>query len=320
MQKLLGMATTVALVLGWAAALYAAPLDVKEIGADAKWGAHLDADALHASSLFQKAHDELMKQHPEAETALSVIREVWKFNPRADLHGITIYGEQVKKDTGVAIVHAKVDQNLLLDKVKQAPGHEASTYGKYELHTWLHAQGSRHQRSMTGTFYKPDVMIFGASTDEVKAALDVLDGTKPNLADKMPTLASSIPAGTILSAGISGVAEADLPHKPPIAKKAEALMLVIGESQGDVFVHGSLTMKQADVAEQVKTVVDGALAAAALMHGDDAEAMKLIDAVKATVADRTVTVDGHAPVDAVLAHAKKACAHWAAHKEGHHGK
>jgi hypothetical protein len=304
--------------LSWTAAVRGEPLDAKAIAADTKWAAHLDVDALHASSTFQKARDELLKVHPEAETALAVVREVWKFNPRADLHGITIYGSQIKKDTGVAIVHAKVDKDLLVEKVQQAPNHQASSYGTYELHTWLHAEGSAHQRSMTGTFYKPDMMIFGASVDEVKAAIDVLDGKKSNLAEAQPMLAGSIPQGAILCAGITGVADADLPHKPPVAKKVESVLVVIGESQGDVFFHGILSMKQADSAQQVKAVMDGAVALAALMHGDDAETMKLIDAVSVTASDRSVTVDWRAPVDAVLAHAKKACEQFRAHMQGHH--
>ena len=42
--------------------------------------------------------------------------------PMTDLHSITIYGTQLKKDTGVAIIHAKVDQKLLLDMVKTNAG------------------------------------------------------------------------------------------------------------------------------------------------------------------------------------------------------
>ena len=191
-----------AVVLGFVAVVRAEPLDLKQVSADAKWAAHLDVDALHASSLFQKAREQMLKEHPEAEGHLAMFREVWKFDPAKDLHGITIYGRQVKKDTGVAIVHAKVDQNLLLEKAKQAPDHQVSTYGKYELHSWIHAKGSKHERSMTGAFYKPDVMVFGGSAEEVMAALDVLDGTKPNFAGKEPSLGGSIPQGAILVAGV----------------------------------------------------------------------------------------------------------------------
>ena len=66
-----------------------------------------------------------------------MLRNLWRFDPCTDLHGITIYGTQLKKDTGVAVIRAKVDQKLLLDMVKITPEHEVSTYGKYELHSWL---------------------------------------------------------------------------------------------------------------------------------------------------------------------------------------
>ena len=101
----------------------------------------------------------------------------------------------------MAIVHAKVDQQLLLEKAKQAPDHQASTYGKHELHTWLHAKGSKHERSMTGTFLqarRPDLRRLGRRSE---AALDVLDGKKPSLADKDSPLAAAIPPGTSFVAG-----------------------------------------------------------------------------------------------------------------------
>ena len=288
-------------------------MDLKQVSADAKWGADLDIDALHASSTFQKAREQFLKMHPEAEVIMAGVREVWKFDPRTDLHGITLYGVQVKKDTGVAIVHAKVDKDLLLEKVKQAPGHSETTYGKYELHIWTHAKGSHHERAMTGTFYTPDMLVFGASVDEVKAALDVLDGAKPNMADKKPMTFSP---GTIFCAGISGVAEADLPHKMPLAKKIDSVMVEIGENQGEVFVHGHVAAKEAENAQQFKSVIDGALAFATLMHGDDPETKKLIDAAKVTLADKNITLEWQAPVDAVVAQAQKACAARCADKSG----
>jgi hypothetical protein len=319
MQRTLGLA--IAVVLGFVAVVRAEPLDLKQVAADAKWAAHLDVDALHASTLFQKARAELLRKHPEAEAHLAMLRDVWKFNPCTDIHSVTIYGRQIKKDTGVAIVRAKVDQNLLLEKAKLAPDHRVSTYGKYELHSWIHAKGSRHERGMTGTFYKPDVMIFGASADEVMAALDVLDGTKPNFAAKESGLSLSIPPGAILVAGATGLADVELPYKSPLTKQADALVLAIGENQGEVFVVGQLTVKQADVAQQIKTVVEGGLALAALAHSGDADAIKMVNAVKVTAADKAVSVEGRAAVDAVWAQVQKECTkRAAAHKDGrHHG-
>jgi hypothetical protein len=316
MRKTLGLGLAIAVVLGWAAVVQANPLDVNQLAADAKWAAHLDMDAFNASSLPQKARQQLLEKHPEAERHLAMICDVWNFDPRTDLHGITIYGTQVKKNSGVAIVHAKVNQSMLTEKVKQAPNYQMSAYGKYELHSWLHAQGSKHERGLTGTFYKPDIMVFGASADEVKAALDVLDGAKPNFSSKQSGLSLSIPVGSILVAGATGLAAADLPCKSPLVKQADALVLAIGESQGEVFIAAQLVTKSAEIAQQVKTVLDGGLAMATLAKSDDANALKLIGAVKVTAADKAVTVEGRAPVDAVWAQAQKAIAKA---KEAHKG-
>ena len=316
MRKSFGLA--LAVLVACAAAARAEPLDLRQVSADAKWAAHLDVDALQASSMFQKARACLLAKHPGAEAHLAMLHAMWKFNPQEDLHGITIYGTQLKKDTGVAIVYAKVDQDFLLEKAKLAPEHRTSSYGKYELHSWSHAKGSKHERTMAGTFYQPEVMVFGASAEEVMAALDVLDGTKPNFADKELATGASVRPGTILVAGVVGLAEANLPCKSPLAKQAESLVMMAGEDQGNVFVGGWLMMKQADQAEQIKTVMDGALAMARLLHDNDAEANELVDAVKVAATGNSVSVKWQASVDTVWEHIQKVAAKkpWRKH---HHG-
>jgi hypothetical protein len=316
------LALAFAVVFALVGPLRAEPMSLQQLPADAKWAAHLDVDALHASSLPDKVRQQILVNHPEAEKHLSLICDVWQFDPRTDLHGITIYGTQIKRDTGVAIVSAKVNQELLIEKVEQAPNHQATKYGNYDLHSWTHGQGTVHQRAMTGTFYKPDVLVFGASVDEVKAALDVLDGKKANFASQAPAsgLTLSIPAGSILVAGATGLADVALPCKSPLTKQADAIVLAIGENEGNLFVVGQIAAKKTEIAQQIKTVVDGALALAALANADDAEALKVVNAVTVSVSDKCVNMECRAPVDAVWAHAQKAIAnakeaerHWREH-------
>ena len=174
---------------------------------------------------------------------------------------------------------------------------------------------------MTGVFYKPDIMVFGASVDEVKAALDVLDGKKPSFVGTESGLSLEIPPGTVLVAGATGLAEANLPHKSPLAKKADAIVLAIGENEGNVFVVGQLVAKQPEIAQELKTVLDGALALAAIAKSDDADALELIHAAKVTVADKAVSLEWRAPVEAVWDQGQKACAMWKASQEGRsHGQ
>jgi hypothetical protein len=303
MQKSFGFA--LAILLGLTALGRAEPLDLKHVAADATWLAHLDADALRASTLFQKAQQHFFEKHPDAQWHLSIIRDVWKFDPLTNLHSITLYGRQIKRQTGVAVVHAKVDQPLLLERAKQAPNHETATYGKYDLHSWTHAKGSRHERTMTGVFYKPDILIFGPSADEVKAALDVLDGTKPNLSGHATELGAPAPANSVFFAKAFGLAGADLPLEFPVIKQLDSLNVAVGEYQGQLFVQGKLTTKEAATAQQVKAVIEGGLALSALSHHEDAEAIKLLGAVKVAQADKTVSVEWLATVDAAWAQAQK---------------
>jgi hypothetical protein len=287
-------ALTAAVVLASAGLAQAGPLDAKEVSADAKWAAHLDVDGLLASSLVKKAHDRILKEHPHIESQLAALRSLFRFDPMTDLHSITIYGTQLKKDTGAAIIHAKVDQKLLTDLVKANPEYEATAYGKYELHTWLKDGGPKHDHA---AFFKPDVIVFGASTDELKAALDVLDGTKPNISADYATLASAIPPGTILIAGAKDLAEANLHPESPLSKQVDSALLVAGENQGQVFVRATLNVKDGEIAKKIKAVADGALALATLVKSDDADAMKLVGNVKVTIEDKSVKVEGQIPVD-----------------------
>jgi hypothetical protein len=306
----------VAAVLVFAGLAQASPLDVKQISADAKWAAHLDVDALMASKSMQKVREQILKEHPQAEAGLAVIRNMWRFDPTTDLHGITIYGTQLKKDTGVAVIRAKVDQKFLLDLVKALPGYTTSQHGKYELYSWI-KDGQRHENAV---FFQPDVIVFGRSLDELKAALDVLDGTKPNIAAKAEGLMAAIPPGTILVAGAHDLSEAHLHVESPLSKQADSLLLVAGEHQGNVFFRGSLTVKDAEVAKQIKTVADGALALATLAKMDDPEALKLIDAVKVTLADKVISVEAQSPVDEVWAQLQKEAAKHRAELEKHHAR
>ncbi len=305
MRVYLGLA--IAVVLGLAGTLRAEPLNLEQVAANAKWVAHVDVDAMWTSTVIQKTREQWMQIHPGAEVLLAGIREVWKFDPRTDLHDMTFYGEQLKKDTGVAIVHAKVDQQLLLEKAKNIPEHQVSAYGKYELYTWKHKhlKGPKHGRMMTGVFYKPDVIVFG-SLDEVKAALDVLDGAKPNLAGKDSPLAAAVPPGAMFLARVVGLADADaLPCKFPIIKQTESLALAVGEKEGESFFTGRMTVKNAELAKQMKVVVEGVRAMAVMVHGGDSKALEIIDALKVDVDGKVVEIECRAPAEKVWTFLKK---------------
>jgi hypothetical protein len=310
-----------AAVLALASFTQAAPFDAKEVSADVKWAAHLDVDALLASSLAKTAREQILKENPKIEAQLAAARNLFRFDPLADLHGVTVYGTQLKEGTGVCVIHAKIDQKLIIDLVKTNADYESTAYGKYELHSWKKPGSSKYD---VGAFFKPDVIVLAASLDELKAALDVLDGTKPNISADYASLASAIPPGTYLIAGAKDLAAAKLHPEFPVFRQVDSVLLAAGENQGQVFAGAALTMKDAETAKNVKAVLDGGAAFATLVKGDDAEVMKLVHAVKATLTDKTIHIEAQAPADLVWQFLQKSInAQKAAHLHSilkkHHG-
>ena len=302
MRVYLGMAAAV--LLGVVGTLRAEPLNLEHIAADAKWVMHVDADAIRDSAIAEKAHGHIQQNHPEAGKHLAKIREVWNFDPCNDLHGFTVYGAKIKPNTGVAILHAKVDQELLLRKARSAPEHRETTYGQYQLHTWKH-KGHGQSVEMTGAFYRPNIIVFSNSIDDVKAALDVLDGTSSNLVGKDSPLTGEISQGTMFLSRVIGLADAENLPPHPMLKQIDSMSIAMGEYKEEVFFVGYAAMKETAFAEQMKSVIEGARAMAVMANNGDAESMEIINALKINVDENMVEAEWRSPVDKFWDFAKK---------------
>jgi hypothetical protein len=294
-----------AVVLGFAGFARADALDLKEVAGDAKWAAHLDVDAMRAASVVVKAHDLAMEKCPPAHLLLEAVKSRIGMDPRTDVRSVTIYGKQIGQPEHVLIIDANFNQTLLLEKAKSAPDHKVTTYGSYELHSWVQNKGKHHEHPVTGVFYKPTVLVIGPCVDQVKAALDVLDGKAANQSAAGAPLAGEVPAGAILVVRAVGIDSAKVPCHSPLIKQSESLRLALGENQGESFLSGCLQTKCPIVADQVKTVIEGGRALALLQHGYDEDSVKLINSMKVAVKDKAVTVEFRAPADDVWKQAVK---------------
>ncbi len=287
-MKLLGVGIALALMVGLVAVARAESLDLKQVPADAKWLGHVDVDAMRTSIVVQKAWAKGMEMHKDAAAHLAKLRDKLGLDICKDLHGLTFYGKQVGKHTGVLIVNAKVNQKLLLEKAAKAPDHKVTKFGSYDLHTWTDKHhGPAH--TVAGTFYKGDRLVFASSLDELKAALNVLDGKSPSVGSNSP-LAGKVRPGTTFLLRVSGLAEANLPCKAPVVKQIESAHISVGESGGQSFLHARATMKTTEVTQQVKAIVDGGKALAAMHVANDAAAKKLVDALQVTAEGTTLNV------------------------------
>ncbi len=290
-----------AMALVWAGGLPAGaePLEATRISADAKWLAHIDLDAVRAAGLAQKAHDVWLTRQP-AKRKLEEFRKTFGIDLTQDIHSISFYGARLVPHSGVAIVRARMDRSRLLGLLTRASSHRTASYGDHTLHTWTQAKGKKDEHTVTGCFHQATVAVFGRDADEVKAALDVLDGKSPDLAGSDSPLKIDVPAGAMFVAGAIDLAEADLPFKSPVVRQTELLAVAVGEHEGQVFARARLVTGAEEVAQQMQAAVVGLRAVALLQHGDRQELARAVQALEVTQDEKTVTVQWRMSVEDVL--------------------
>ena len=289
-------AATVAIVMLAAAVVQAAPLDPRQVGADAKWLVQIDVDAMRASVVIQRASDRALSRWGDIEAWVAALRDQMCMDPAKDLHGILAYGSTPGSAEGVLIVHATVDQTHFVEKVSQAPEYRAGKHREFQWYSWVQADGP-----VTCGFFKPDVLVF-AKTDELATkALDILDGKSPTLPPNHPLVLQAAPAGTILLVRAIGLADASLPFKSPVLTQAQALQIAFGEHESTSFSELALVVKTAEAAEHVRAALEGLRATALLQYGTNPGLEKLLKKTTITMAGSTVTAATAAPAEEVWA-------------------
>jgi hypothetical protein len=294
----------------------AAPFDAAKISADAKWVVHVDVDAVRDSTIVKKSFETCPLLKSESGKHFDKIVEQLGIDLRKDLHGITIYGTDTDKDHGVAIVFAKINRKPLLEKAQKAADHKVVKHGAVEIHTWTHTMGLK-TRPGAGAFYKPGVLVLASSEKAVEDAIDVLAGKSPGLTDPKSALGGHVYTGsTLLARSIAMPADAHC----EVIKQLDGFRIAMGENKGKSFYRARLFMKTAESAEQIKAINDGIKAVAALHFGSDADVKKLVDGMKTTVKDKTVSVRWDASTDDVWAVVEKLAKKAMGHFQSHHAE
>ncbi len=289
----------------------AAPLDEKQVAADATWLGHVDFDAVRSSTIVRHMYERAKEKHPGMEDKMKMATQMLGMDPRHDLHGATFYGKQVGKETGVMILDAKLDQQRLLDWGSKAPGHESAKHGDRELHSW--PRPDRSHATVVAATFDDNHLVVASSFDELRAALDVLDGKARSLADSSKgegskgegsKLSGIVPPGTTMLFRVIGVSKAELPCKDSVARQTESFRMVTGENEGKSFFRVRVTMTTDEAAAQMVQVAEGAKAMASLKCADDASCKKLVEPVRIEREGKSLIVLWKAPADDVWAFIK----------------
>ena len=256
------------------------PLKTSEIPSDPGWFVHLDCDALRPTAIGQFILAEMEK--PEAQNKLGAIQAMLNFDPRKQLHAVTIYGPSDSPENGVLMVNADFDAEKLVAVVKGANDYQSSKHGAHTIHNWIDDKKKAKdgiKPRVYGAIHGGHLIILSQHETPVVKALDVLDSASPNLASNKEFKPFERAAGTVVvQAAAHKLNFASKDPNAAVLRLAKSLRLQIGEA--DRQIKGTLSVEANDeeVAKNMASVVQG-LAALVKLQQEKPQAIKLAEAL-----------------------------------------
>jgi hypothetical protein len=302
----------------------AGPVVPGHVAADAKWFGHVNVEKIRSLPMMQECKakwqaDSRCQEHVQA------MAEKLGMNPMEDLLGITLYSTQYEGEVGVCLFYVKaVDKKKMVAFFKEkCPDHETMEYGDRTLYRWTAKHGSKEMK-LTGAFASKTLIVIGADTKHVQAALDVLDGKEDGLEKDAKLLAGVSKKAMFVSRAVDVPEDYRKTTKCPVLRNCTEAFAQWTENEGQIKGEYRFTTDSEDTARNYKAIVEGFVAMAKLHCGDNEAAMKVIDGLKCTAKGdafvavwKTTTEDVHAAMEQVMKHMGK---HPHATKAKHHDK
>ena len=258
----------------------AGPIVPKDIAADAKWFGHVNCEALRSLQLVQNLKDKC-PIHKQCQAKMEELATKLGMNPMEDILGATLYSTRYDEQIGVALIYVKkLDREKMASLLKEKhPDDKTSEYGSHTLHMWT-VEHHEKKMNLTGTCATDNLIVIGVDAEQVKLALDVLDGKKPCLAEDAPLLKDIAKNALFACRGI------DIPeayHKTTrciVLQNCRAATVVWAEKDGQITGEYQFTTDSEETAKNFKAIVDGFKAMAELHCSNIPAIKKVMDGLK----------------------------------------
>lgn len=291
---------TVLLVVGSGYSLTASPLRRADVTAEPAWVVHLDCDGMRPTALGRFILAEMEK--PEAQAKFAAFQSIFSFDPRTQLHGLTLYGTTSAPQDGVLLAYADFDPARLVTLVKAAKEYQGTTYKQHTIHSWIDEKKKARDGVKPRTYaaiHGGRVVIFGQQEARVAQALDVLDGTVGNL-----SASSAFPAlGSTGGSFVQAVGrKLQLPESDPnaaIFRMSRMLSLEVGETSQQLTAQLTLEANDEEVAGHMLSIAQGLLSLMKLQK-EKPESVRFAEAVSVKQEGARVLANLALPVDEVV--------------------
>ncbi|HQL78900.1 MAG TPA: hypothetical protein PLU91_11925 [Verrucomicrobiota bacterium] len=262
------------------APLMAAPLRRSDVPAAALWVLHVDCDNLRPTAIGRHLLAEMEKA--EAAGSLATLRTTFNFDPRRQLHGLTLYGASNAPEDGVMLVYADFEAARLVAAARGAKHYQSTTNRQYVIHSWLDEPkhgGQGLKRRVYAAIHSGSIVVFSRQEPGVAKALNVLDRASATLAAsrRFAELGAGGRSSFVqFAAGGLDLQGADL--STALLRYAKAARLEAGEERGEL--KATLNLQASDE-EAAKHMVSAAQGLLALMkfRADNPVSVKLVQAI-----------------------------------------
>jgi hypothetical protein len=192
-----------------------------------------------------------------------------------------------------------VDQEKILASLKECyPERATSLYGARTLYSWT-ARHAQSEMPLTGAFASDQLIVMGEDAEEVKAALDVLDGKRPGLTSSSPLLAGVSPQAIFVSKGVDVSADDRARTRCPVLRNCEAASVQWSQQDGVLTAAYRLTATSEEAAQAYQAVVGGFKALADLRGQDSPALSGLLRGLTYRADGKIFTANWEAKVQAV---------------------
>lgn len=298
-MKKLSCVAAIAILLAGTAVVMAEPLNPAHVSAEAKWLIHIDFDAAE-NSPFAKRYEQ--EQGERLQKVNQHISEHYGIKSLKGLSGLTLYGTNYEQHRGTAVLFAEYDGEKMVSFLKQQSGYKAESHGDVELHTWTQ-HDARHNQDfeITAAFPKENVLVAGRPAEDVKQAVDLVNGKGTSLKGKESPLVGEVPKGTIFRGAAVELAGLKQRERPmPILSQGKKVNVVFGESEGKTFANSTFEAESAEVADQLQQVLEGFKAMAALQTAEQPALKPLTDALKFKKEGQTISTEWQADSEKLI--------------------
>lgn len=303
---------TINIFCSMALGAFASEFTPTQVPANSQWYLHLNADGFKKGRLGKFVLEQVNKEAEKID-ALVLLTQ---FDPRKDLHGITLFGSVVKDDLiGTVLVNGSY--KMLADG-SPAPlaqlealseptvtGFKKEQINGVEILSWKNkVEDTQEDKQTFGTFFDKDHILFGDDRKQLLHALHVLSKKAPSLkANTLKGLAKE--KGNHYLAGLLHMKGIPIPPEANFMENVMTIGVSMGESEENLAVSMQMITTDEEACAQLQQIMQGfvALAHLSLINNKEPgskEAMEILQKINITIKNKTVFMNLSYPMGKIL--------------------